>query len=238
MLWIDPIATVAAFALQAAPAARPAPAEAKPVAAPPAVAPSVEPGSERPAEPAPPQAPSAMPPVPATPGAPTEIVACQPFTLRTPQVHRCRREGSEFRSGFLVVLRAPAAYVVARQVAEPVAVFGSQTGERLWSSPATGLAVYVVPSWEEGAEGARRAGSPMTDPVFFASPELPERVDAAWIAAERARAEAVLVAAPARPATAPRPALELENVDNLIREAERLLPRDPELPLNPPRNVP
>jgi hypothetical protein len=78
----------------------------------------------------------------------------------------------------------------------------------------------------------------MTDPVFFASPELPERVDAAWIAAERARAEAVLVAAPARPATAPRPALELENVDNLIREAERLLPRDPELPLNPPRNVP
>lgn len=206
------------------------------------VTPGVEPPAERPAEPPPPQVPSALPPVPETPGAPVEIVACQPFTLREPHPHRCRRDGGEVRSGHLVVVRAAAGFVTPRQVAEPVACFGSQTGERLWSSPERGLAVYLVPAWDEGTDAARRPGDPMIDPVFFAAPELPERVDAAWIAAERARAEAALrsgrVQSPSRPEGARKPALEAESAVSLVREAERLLPRDPEAPHISPRTSP
>lgn len=234
----------AMLALQAAPSAPATPAGVHPQPAPraPAAAPSVVAAEERPAGPVPPQVASALPPVPATPGAPTEVVACQPFTLQADYTHRCRRDGGPVRSGHLVVVRAAAGFVVPRQVAEPVACFGSQTAERLWSSPGRGLAIYLVPAWDEGPEGARRPGNPLTDLVYFASPELPERVDAAWIAAERARAEAALrsgaLVPPVRPASAARPAIEPETVDNLMKEAERLLPRDPEVSATAPRSMP
>jgi hypothetical protein len=82
----------------------------------------------------------------------------------------------------------------------------------------------------------------LVDPVFFGSPELPERVDAAWIAAERARAEAAFsngaLRVPARPAVAPTPVLDLDSVDNLLKEAERLLPRDPDPSATSPRTMP
>lgn len=148
------IALCSVFAMQAAPAG-PAP-RAEPGA--PTGVPSVAPSVERPSEPAPPQVPSAMPPVPATPGAPVEVVACQPFTLRAPYAHRCRREGGDVRAGHLVVVRAAAGYIVPRQVAEPVACFGSQTGERLWSSSDRGLAIYLVPAWD----GRMRRAAPAT----------------------------------------------------------------------------
>ncbi len=234
------IAVCSMLALQAAPAGSAPSPRAEPGA--PTGVQSVAPSIERPSEPVPPQVPSAMPPVPATPGAPVEVVACQPFTLRAPYAHRCRREGGDVRSGHLVVVRAASGFIVPRQVAEPVACFGSQTGERLWSSPGRGLAIYLVPAWEEGSDAARRAGNPMVDPVFFGSPELPERVDAAWIAAERARAEAAIaggaVVPPARPAAALKPALDLDSVDNLLKEAERLLPRDPDPSATSPRTMP
>ena len=240
------IAMCTALALQAAPAGSapsgPSAREAAPSARPEPGVPSITPSVERPAEPTPPQVPSAMPPVPATPGAPIEVVASQAFTLRTPYVHRCRREGAEVRSGHLVVVRAAPGFIIPRQVAEPVACFGSQTGERLWASPDRGLAVYLVPAWDEGSDAARRPGNPTVDPVFFGSPELPERVDAAWIAAERARAEAAFsngaLRVPARPAVAPTPVLDLDSVDNLLKEAERLLPRDPDPSATSPRTMP
>jgi hypothetical protein len=218
MMPLDPLVFVLALALQSAP--------------------TMEPPAERPAEPPPPQVPSALPPVPETPGAPMEIVACQPFTLDQPYPHRCRRDGGEVRSGHLVVVRAAAGFVTPRQVAEPVLCFGSQTGERLWSSPERGLAIYLVPSWDEGSDANRRPGDPMADLVYFASPELPERVDAAWIAAERARAESALrsgrVQAPVRPDGALKPAVAAGSADALVREAERLLSRDPNgTPISP-----
>lgn len=234
------IALCTALAPQAVPSGPASAPRAEPGA--PTGVPFVAPSVERPSEPVPPQVPSAMPPVPATPGAPVEVVACQPFTLRAPYAHRCRREGGDVRSGHLVVVRAAAGFIIPRQVAEPVACFGSQTGERLWGSPDRGLAIYLVPAWDEGSDAARRAGNPMVDPVFFGSPELPERVDAAWIAVERARAEAAIaggaMAPPARPVAALKPALDLDSVDNLLKEAERLLPRDPDPSATSPRTMP
>jgi hypothetical protein len=91
------------------------------------------------------------------------------------------------------------------------------------------LIVAIIPSWtEREADGSERPGDPMIDLVWFASPELPERVDAAWIAAKRARAEAALQRAALRKAVtresirhAP---LDTATQDALIARAAQFFP--------------
>lgn len=204
-------ALIAALALATVPPSIPAPAAERAPAVPPV------------------QAPSDLVPVPATPGAPLAIVAVQPFTIAQPYTHRFRKDGTEFHSGHLVVLRAEPGFVQPRQVAEPVLCVGSQTAERLWSDPAQGLIVAIVPAWtERTAEGGERAGDPATDLVYFATPELPERVDAAWIAAERAKAQTAFDARSIRRAQATamvrHPRLDAASQDALIARAAELLP--------------
>lgn len=187
------------------------------------------PAKERPAQAPPVQAPSDLPPVPATPAAPISIVAVQPFTIAEPYRHRFRKDGAEFTSGHLIVLRAEAGFVQPRQVAEPVLCVGSQTAERLWSDPAKGLIVAIVPAWTERADGGtERPGDPSIDLVWFAAPELPERVDAAWIAAERARAEAALaegrLSTPSTREIVRHPSLTAASQDALIARASALVP--------------
>lgn len=202
---------LAALALATVPPSIPAPAKEGPAQAPPA------------------QAPSDLMPVPATPAAPISVVAVQPFSIAQPYRHRFRKDGAEFASGHLLLIRAEAGFVQPRQVAEPVLCVGSQTAERLWGDPAKGLIVAIIPAWtERAADGTERPGDPMVDLVWFASPQLPERVDAAWIAAERAQAEAALAAGGMRKATvreAVRHAqLEVGSQDGLIDRASALLP--------------
>ncbi|MBU6208634.1 MAG: hypothetical protein KGR22_01850 [Planctomycetes bacterium] len=187
------------------------------------------PAKERAAQAPPVQAPSDLPPVPATPAAPISIVAVQPFTIAEPYRHRFRKDGAEFTSGHLIVLRAEAGFVQPRQVAEPVLCVGSQTAERLWSDPAKGLMVAIVPAWTERADGGtERPGDPSIDLVWFAAPELPERVDAAWIAAERARAEAALaggrLSTPSTREIVRHPSLTTASQDALIARASALVP--------------
>ena len=187
------------------------------------------PAKELPAQALPAQAPSDLAPVPATPASPIAIVAVQPFTIAQPYRHRFRKDGAEFTSGHLLVVRAETGFVQPRQVAEPVLCVGSQTAERLWSDPATGLIVAIVPSWIERAkDGTERAGDPSTDLAWFASPELPERVDAAWIAAERARAETARATGGMRKASTREivrhERLDAASQDALIARASELLP--------------
>jgi hypothetical protein len=191
------------------------------------------PAPERPAATPPTQAPSDLAAIPATPAAPIAIVAVQPFTIAQPYTHRFRKDGSEFATGHLIVLRAEAGLVQPRQVAEPVLCVGSQTAERLWSDPAKGLIVAIVPTWtERTADGTERPGDPAVDLVYFATPELPERVDATWIAAERARAEAALAGGTLRKAASPEVVrharLDAASQDALITRAAELLP-DPSI---------
>lgn len=202
---------LAALALAIVPPSIPAPAKERPAILPPA------------------QVPSDLAPVPATPATPLAIVAVQPFTIAQPYQHRFRKDGSEFTSGHLLVIRAEAGFVQPRQVAEPVLCVGSQTAERLWSDPAQGLIVAIVPVWNErAADGTERPGDPTIDLVWFASPELPERVDAAWIAAERARAEAALQRSELRKAATREsiqyPRLDAATQDALVARAAQLLP--------------
>ncbi len=191
------------------------------------------PAPERPAATPPTQAPSDLAAIPATPAAPIAIVAVQPFTIAQPYTHRFRKDGSEFATGHLIVLRAEAGLVQPRQIAEPVLCVGSQTAERLWSDPAKGLIVAIVPAWtERTADGTERSGDPAADLVYFATPELPERVDAAWIAAERARAEAALAGGTLRKAASRKVVrharLDAASQDALITRAAELLP-DPSI---------
>jgi len=140
-----------------------------------------------------------MPALPATPAAPIELVEVVPFELATPYEHNLRRDRHEVVRGHVVVVRAAPAYLVRRQVAEPVLIAGRSTVERVNIGMATGLTVAIVPEWRErGADGVERAGDLRASRVFFASPELPERVDAAWIEAETRKAEAAGVPAAPR----------------------------------------
>ena len=86
-----------------------------------------------------------------------------------------------------------------------------------------------MPAWtERAADGTERPGDPSTDLAWFASPELPERVDAAWIAAERARAETALATGGMRKASTRdivrHARLDAASQDALIARALELLP--------------
>ena len=115
------------------------------------------------------------------------IVLARPFTLAEPYVDAWRLEKPSVRSGWLVVLEVDPRFVQPHQVAMPVLLCGAETVECVNFGFDSGKVVAIVPS----ATDAR--GEPTLDlaasPAWFGAPELPERVDAAWIAAERARAK-------------------------------------------------
>ena len=161
-----------------------------------------------------------MPAIPVTPAAAAELIEVIPFELAQPFTHSMRRERPEYTRGHVLVLRAPEAYLVPRQVAEPVLLVGGQTAERINAGYASGFLIVVVPEWRErGANGVERAGDPSTARIWFASPELPERVDAAWIDAAAASASkaGLAAAAPRVAGFAPAKAERFENRDALGR---------------------
>lgn len=148
--------------------------------------------------PKPPAQERGMPAMPATPASVTELVEVIPFELTTPFEHNMRKDRAEYTRGHILVIRAPEAYLIPRQVAEPVLLVGGQTAERINTGIGTGVLVVVVPEWTERAEdGTERAGNPATARIWFATPELPERVDAAWIEAEATKAATAGVVAQA-----------------------------------------
>ncbi len=125
-------------------------------------------------------------PLPTNPGAtPIELVFAQPFALDVPYTHSWRAEAPDASSGWILVLRTDPALLERRQTAEPVLYAGSETGERVNNGDGGNL-VVLVPS----ALGAN--GLPVLDPtkvpIWFGTPELPERVDAQRIASELALA--------------------------------------------------
>ena len=161
-----------------------------------------------------------MPAMPVTPAAAAELIEVIPFELAQPFTHSMRRERPEYTRGHVLVLRAPEAFLVPRQVAEPVLLVGGQTAERINAGYASGFLIVVVPEWRErGADGVERAGDPSTARIWFASPELPERVDAAWIDAAAASASkaGLAAAAPRVAGFAPAKAERFENRDALGR---------------------
>ncbi len=133
------------------------------------------------AKPAPPVV-GVAPAVPATPAVVKGIVHARQFTLdegyKFCWFNAATEEGCherlEVSSGWLLVLKVDPKFVVPRQIAEPVLYVGDKTVERLNIGYRSGHVVAIVP----GDVDLKKS------PIYFGTPELPER-----ITAEKARAE-------------------------------------------------
>jgi len=129
-----------------------------------------------------------LPEIPETPLAALDIVLIRPFTLAQPYEDDWRKERPAVRGGVLMVVDLPPEATMPRQVAEPVLLVGRRVAERLHVAWPAGRAVIIVPADLDDR------GNVMLDlakePIFFGSPELPERVDAAWLDLEMLAAEA------------------------------------------------
>jgi hypothetical protein len=111
------------------------------------------------------------------------LVAARPFALAEPYVSDWRLERPTVRSGWLLVLEVDPRFVQPHQVAMPVLLLGGEVVECVNFGFDSGRVIVIVPSRVD------ERGEPLLDlaasPAWFGAPELPERVDAAWIAAER-----------------------------------------------------
>jgi hypothetical protein len=124
----------------------------------------------------------ALPAVPDTPAAVKDIVHARQFTLDEGYPYcwfnAATKEGSheqlKVSSGWLLVLKVDPKFVVPRQMAEPVLYVGDKTAERLNIGYRSGHVVAIVP----GDVDLKKT------PIYFGTPDLPER-----ITADKAKAE-------------------------------------------------
>ncbi len=119
------------------------------------------------------------PPVPNTPAAVDDVLYARAFTMEKGYTFEWAKDGPLFTSGTLLVLKVDPKLVFARQIAEPVLYVGSQTAERVNIGYESGHVIAIVPGDVDLAKS----------PVWFGTPELPERVDAEAANAERALAD-------------------------------------------------
>ncbi|HVS17736.1 MAG TPA: hypothetical protein VMT18_03980 [Planctomycetota bacterium] len=157
-------------------------------------------------------------PAPAAAGAVRGLLYAEHFRLGQAYAHTWRVEQPQVREGWLLVLEVERDVVARRQIAEPVLYVGSQTAERINDGDVAGRLVVIVPG----------AVDPTVDPAWFGAPALPEQVDAAALARERAIARAAgvppLAAAPATRGDAlGRPSVELADRTALERYAAELV---------------
>ncbi|HXU31405.1 MAG TPA: hypothetical protein VN851_12575 [Thermoanaerobaculia bacterium] len=117
--------------------------------------------------------------VPKTPASITGILVAQRFTLETPYPYTWTKERIEVATGVLVVLAVDPAYVVPRNALEPVLYAGDVPVQRLNHGNLSGRVIGIVPGNIDLA----------TTPIWFGTPELPERITTGMAKAERGRAE-------------------------------------------------
>ncbi len=118
---------------------------------------------------------AAPPAIPATPAGVDGLVYAQTFTLQDGFKYVWNKEHPTVTTGTLLVLKVDKALVIPRQVAEPVLYVGDSTAQRVNFGHESGYVIAIVP----GAVDLTKA------PIWFGTPDLPERVDAAMIQAER-----------------------------------------------------
>jgi hypothetical protein len=123
-------------------------------------------------------------PVPPTPAPIKGIVAARRFALEIPFPYTWTKERVMVSSGTLVVLEVDPALVVPRNTLEPVLYAGNVPVQRLNHGSKSGRVIGIVPGNIDLA----------TMPIWFGTPQLPERVTTAMAEAERARAEKAGVA--------------------------------------------
>ncbi len=121
------------------------------------------------------------------------VLFAQPYVLDEGYVHSWRAERPLTDAGFLLVLEVEEAFTVPRNTEESVLYVGEEVAERINWGAGSGRVIALVPAPLD-AEGA-----PALDLesalIFYGSPGLPERVDAALVQVELAAARAAGVKA-------------------------------------------
>jgi len=123
---------------------------------------------------------AAPPPIPDTPAPVIDLVYARPFSLTEGFEFRWSAERPVVTRGVILVLDVDPALIYPRQVAEPVLYVGDRTAQRVSRGYPAGRVLAIVPG------DVDLAGTP----IFFGTPELPERIDAATARGEREQAVA------------------------------------------------
>ena len=116
---------------------------------------------------------------PATPAPVKNILFAQPFTLETPFINTFSKEKERVSNGVLIVVEVDPALVIPRNALEPVLYAGNVAVMRLNQGELSGRVIGIVPG----------TINLTTAPIWFGTPELPERVTESTIQRERALAE-------------------------------------------------
>ena len=119
------------------------------------------------------------PPVPPTPAPVDEVLYARPFTLNEAMRFDWCKEPFNLTRGTILVLKVKPELVIPRQSEEPVLYVGRQTAMRLNHGNESGHVIAIVPGDVDLTK----------DAIWFGTPALPERVDAATIKTESAKAE-------------------------------------------------
>lgn len=133
--------------------------------------------------------PETAPPPAAAPDAVWDVLAARPFRVSEPFTHWWRSERPQVSAGHILVLAVDPERFLPRQTLEPVLQVGEQTAERVNRGHLDGALVVVLPS-EAGPDGWPVCDLAL-EPMFLASPALPESVDGAWLARELGATSAV-----------------------------------------------
>jgi hypothetical protein len=139
------------------------------------------------------------------------IVSATPFTLTRGWTHAWRAEKQVYDAGWLVVLEVDPKLVQPTQLEEPVLYAGNETVERINHGDQSGRVIAIVPS-KRSHDGGVALDLSVT-PIWFGAPELPERVDAARIESEIAKARRLGVVPLGCPAVGE--TMQLESRDDL-----------------------
>jgi len=117
--------------------------------------------------------------IPWTPVPVRNILYARPFTLERPFRNDWSKARELVSTGVLVVLEVDPALVVPRDTLEPVLYAGNVPVQRLNHGHLSGRVIGIVPGNIDLA----------TAPIWFGTPELPERVTDGIVRSERARAD-------------------------------------------------
>jgi hypothetical protein len=109
-----------------------------------------------------------------------DVLFAQDFELSESYTHWYRAEQPAVTRGTILVLEVDPELVIPRETHESVLYVGDQTAERINKGHTSGRVVVLVP--------AGTGASIDSQPIWFGTPALPERVDAAIIAVERQKA--------------------------------------------------
>ena len=156
------------------------------------------------------------------------LLFARPFVLEKSYRHNWRLERPQVKSGLLLVLEVDEVFSVPRNTLESVLYIGDEVAERLNWGTGSGRVVAICPA-ALGADGLP-ALDLLSALMWYGSPELPERVDAARVQSEWAAASAAgLVPLASEQLQIAREAggalLQLADRTALEREAARLVLR-------------